>query len=431
MRLLRLIPILAAVRAMAAAVPADTGPAAKALTEWARLCEPDGQLLWGKSLCGPMVLVDPATREAIANRPDPEGKFRKEGEVFLGALPESIVPSNTSFQWEGQDWSTVMLPLPTDPFLRLGLLAHESFHRIQGSLGLGAPDAASAHLDTQAGRLWLRLELRALARALRGEGAAARKSAADAMLFRLYRHRLCAGSEAAEAAMEKQEGLAEYTGVFVALRATGENIGREARVVESYEDSNAFARSFAYATGPALGLLLDRYAAGWRARAAGASLDSMLAQALRVPTPADLEQAAHARAALYGYAAVAAAEREREERHQAMLAGLKSKFLEGPVLQFPAAPEMNRNFNPQTLAPFPPYGTYYPTGTFSANWGRLRVEGGGALLAPDNRSLRVAAPADPAARPLEGEGWVLQLAPGWTIQPSARAGSFEVVRAAK
>jgi hypothetical protein len=234
-----------------------------------------------------------------------------------------------------------------------------------------------------------------------------------------------------EAAMEKAEGLAEYTGVFVALRATGEDIGREARAVEAFEDSDAFARSFGYATGPALGLLLDRYGAGWRERAASASLGSLLAAALAFKAPPDLERQAQQRAALYGYPAVAAAEREREERHQARLADVKSTFLDGPTLDFPNAPEMRRNFNPQTLVPFPPYGTYYPSGTFSANWGRLKVESGGALLAPDNRSVRVPAPADPGARPVAGPGWVLQLEPGWTIQPSGRPGSFAVVPAAR
>lgn len=123
----------------------------------------------------------------------------------------------------------MMLPLPADPFRRLTLLAHESFHRIQPSLGLSASDAPDPSLDTEAGRLWLRLELRALARALRSTGVIGRKSAVDAMVFRMYRDRLCPGTAAMEAAMEKQEGLAEYTGVFIALRETGEDIGREAR----------------------------------------------------------------------------------------------------------------------------------------------------------------------------------------------------------
>jgi hypothetical protein len=249
----------------------------------------------------------------------------------------------------------------------------------------------------------------------------------DAMLFQMYRARLCPGTAEMEAAMEKQEGLAEYTGVFVALRETGENINREARIVEAFEDSNSFARSFGYAVGPALGLLLDRYASGWRERAASAaSLDSMLASALPFQPSENLQHVAMNRAALYGYGAVASAEHEREERQRAFLSELRSKFLDGPTLDFPRAPEMTRNFNPGTLVPFPPYGTFYPTGTFAANWGKLQVEAGGALLAPDNRSLRVSAPQDPETHPIRGAGWILQIAPGWTIRPSGRSGSYEL-----
>jgi hypothetical protein len=103
---------------------------------------------------------------------------------------------------------------------------------------------------------------------------------------RTYRDELCSGTEKMEAAMEKQEGLAEYTGVFIALRETGESISREARIVEAFEDSNAYARSFAYATRPALGLLLDRYGPGWRTGVAKAeSLDSMLIAALKFQPP--------------------------------------------------------------------------------------------------------------------------------------------------
>lgn len=426
MRTLLLVTIIAVGGASAAEIPTERQQlAVKALGELAAVCEADGKLLWHKSLCGPMVLVNAGTRAAIANRQDPDGKFQKDGDVFVGTFPERLTPSNTSIQWGGQDWATVVLPLPVDPFRRICLLTHESFHRIQAGLGLRERDTPDADLDTEAGRLWLRLELRALARALRSEGPAGRQSAADAMLFRMYRYRLLPGSEALETGMEKQEGLAEYTGVFVALRATGEDIGRVARGVESYEDSDAFARSFGYATGPALGLLLDRYADGWRERAASASLHLMLASALGVHASDDPRP----RAQLYGYSAVAAAEQERDERHRAYLAELKSKFLDGRTLDFPSAPDMTRNFNPQTLVPFPPHGTYYPTGTFSAKWGKLVVEFGGALVAPDNMSVRVPGPLDPDARPVHGAGWTLRLEPGWTIQPAQRPGSFAVVAA--
>ena len=427
MRTILPILILAAGCASAAEIPAETRLAIKALGEFAQVCEADGARLWGKSLCGPLVLAHPSTRAAVANRRDPDGAFQKSGEAFLGVFPERFTPSNTSIQWGGEEWANVMLPLPADPYERVSLLAHESFHRIQGSLGLAGSDAPNAHLNTEAGRLWLRLELRALARAMRTEGPAGRQSAADAMLFRLLRHRLCPGSEATEAAMEKQEGLAEYTGVFVALRATGEDISRPARAVEAFEDESALARSFAYATGPALGVLLDRYADGWRKRAASVAMSSLLIAALQVQTPQDIQSVAQQRARAYGYAAVALGEHEREERNQVFLAELTKKFIDGATLRFPSASELSRNFNPRSLVPFPPHGTYYPTGTFSAKWGKLTVQSGGALLAPDNMSLRVPAPLDPDARPVRGEGWVLQLERGWSLRPSEPSGTFTLV----
>lgn len=401
----------------------DRDAAIQALPEWMHVCD-KYTFLWGKTLCGPTLLVDPSTHSVITNI-DAGAGFEKSDGVYIGKLAEQFMPANTSIDWEGREWAMILLPLPSDPFVRFTLLAHESFHRIQSGLGLKASDAPDPSLDTEPGRLWLRLELRALARALRSDGSAARESAVDAMLFRTYRDRLCPGTEEMEAAMEKQEGLAEYTGVFVALRETGETISREARSIEAFEDSDAFARSFGYAVGPALGLLLDRYAPEWRKRASSApSLDSLLSSALQVHFGPDLQRLATERAAVYGYRAVLSAEDEREQRQQAFLSRLRKEFLEGPTLEFPSAAEMRRSFNPQTLVPMPPYGTYYPNGTFAANWGKLEVESGGALLSPDNRSLRIPAPVDIEARPIRGPGWVLQLAPGWTIRPSERPGSY-------
>ena len=42
-------------------------------------------------------------------------------------------------------------------------LVHEMFHRVQPSLHLMAPDTLNPQLDTEAGRVWLQLEWRALA----------------------------------------------------------------------------------------------------------------------------------------------------------------------------------------------------------------------------------------------------------------------------
>ncbi len=420
--------------ACAGIVRAQDKNAIAALEEFAKICESEGQAIWGHTLCGPMMLVDPATRTVIANHGDSQNRFRHEGALFTGPFPEPFTPSNTAIHWDNQEWSTVMLPLPLDPFRRLSLLTHEAFHRVQPGLGLTGSDAPNEHLDTEDGRIWLRMELRAMGQALRMQDAVARRAAADAMLFRMYRHSLFPGAAEREAAMEKQEGLAEYTGVVAALKTTGESVNREARIVESLEDSDAFARSFAYATGPALGLMLDRFTQGWRTRLARTPMDAMLIWALKVPTQADLKRTVEERAAFYGYPAVVRAEQEREQRHRDLASELNVKFLQGPVLDFPPSPEMYRNFNPMALTPFPPHGTYYPTGTFTATWGKIQVDSGGALVAPDNRSVRVPVPSSfhPSGSPgavVQGNGWNLHLSNGWKIIEAKNRGSFLVVPA--
>lgn len=208
----------------------------QALQQFNQACIDDKTPLWGVSLWGRLVLVDPATRAAIATERDPDSKFEERDALFYGTLPAQFTPSNTSIDWGGHQWAMVMLPLPASRFLRIRLLAHESFHRLQKDLNLNAVDAKNAHLDTEQGRLWLRLELRALARALRTHGEESRESAQDAMAFRAARLKQFPGAKQQEAALEIQEGLPEYTGTVLALKNSGESIARVARATEDFED---------------------------------------------------------------------------------------------------------------------------------------------------------------------------------------------------
>ena len=400
--------------------------ALQAATELTRACEADHGNLWGIPLCGRLMLVDPGTRRAVLTQPDPDHQFRYQKPFFLGILPQSLALANTSVRWKNESWAMVMLPLPQSRFDRLMLLTHESFHRLQPELNLSEKDVINDQLDTEQGRIWLRLELRALAQAMRSSGDSARQSVADAMLFRAYRNSLFPDSAQKEAALEIQEGLAESTGAAIALQQTGEVIEHVARQVESAEDSNSFVRSFAYATGPALGFLLDRYSQNWRVSIAQTrSLSNMLTTTVALPRQEEWADQARKRAISYGYRAVEEAEHDREANRQAQMTTFQKRFVDGPVLSFPKSPELQRSFNPNNLMPFPQHGTVYPTGTFAAHWGKLKVEGG-ALLSPDNQSLVVSAPTDTQARPLRGSGWELELTPGWTIRPGSRSGNYQI-----
>src|SRR4051812_30857962 len=96
--------------ALALLLAADPAPAIDPATasrffQEARLAaEADGGRLWGRPLDGPVLLVDPKTLAAVANRPDRDGKLAPAGDVFAGRLPAGTMVANTAFHWSGVTW---------------------------------------------------------------------------------------------------------------------------------------------------------------------------------------------------------------------------------------------------------------------------------------------------------------------------------------
>ena len=71
----------------------------------------------------------------------------------------------------------------------------------------------------------------------------------------------------------------------------------------------------------------------------------------------------------------------------------------------------------------------YPSGSFAANWGSLQVDSNAVLVANDFSVIRVS--VEPGSvlpgtgGRIAGNGWVLQLKPGWHVEADpARPGSF-------
>ena len=337
------------------------------------MCARDNGRMWGVSLCGPTVLVDRATRHYVAKRGD---------KITEGALPEGIPIANTGVDWDGDRWTMVQLPLPEDAYQRRVLLAHESFHRIQPKLGLVAQEVSNAHLDTLQGRYLMQLEWRALAAALGGD----RKAVADALSFREKRRELFPKAAAEEEALERNEGLAEYTGTVFAEPSLAKRIPHLIPALRDAEKMPTFSRSFAYASGPAWG-------------------------ALREMGYGELK---------YGAFELMAAERAHDEKKQALLRDLHARFVDGPVLILPLR-KMSFEMDPTKAQPLEPLGTIYPTLTLRDDWGTIVVKSGGALIASDWTHVTV-----PAAR----ENYQLTLKDGWSIVAGARAGDSTVANSA-
>jgi hypothetical protein len=426
-KLLRLLSILVAVR-VGGAQQIDTARALAGLRDAATACTLDDSALWGKSLCGPIALVDRQTRLVIANDTAAGARFLPYAGAHVTVLPAGQFIANTSFKWSGRAWTMVALPLPADRYDRLRLLMHEVMHREQEALGLRASDPLNNHLDFRDGRTWLRLELRALAAALTAADEAAREHVRDALLFRAMRGTLFPASDSLESLLEIQEGLPEYTGHALARRVMGDSTARIARDLADFATTRpTLVRSFAYGTGPALGLLLDRFAANWRTRVrARRDLAALLRDAVQFRAPSNLQRAARDRAAAYGWREIDRSEATRDSLRAPVLRAYRERFVLGRTITLTQSKDsLNWGFDPNSLIAFDLTHAVYPFGSFSASWGVLTVSENGVLVRNDLTEIRIGleqtdVDVDVSAREIKGRGWTLTINTGWELRPDPR-----------
>ncbi len=303
-----LIVVLVASTASAAL---DETAAKRAFDYFDRNCRRDQAQLWGISLCGPIVIVDKGTREAIAN------------DGWSGKLPDDIGIANTAFDWRGKRASMVIAPLPKDDGARDRLLLHERFHAIQDRIGLPmSPPGANEHLDTLEGRSLMRLEMRALRAALIATSRKDERAAfADALAFRRARFEKFPNAALSEAALDRNEGMAEYTAVHLFVdRTDATMLDVAAKALLAADKSQSFERSYAYATGPAWGLLLDSAVPDWRTQIVKGKSFEDLAAGFSPP-----KVSAASAAKRYGGATILAEEKKRDEDRKARVASYVSR----------------------------------------------------------------------------------------------------------
>jgi hypothetical protein len=312
---------------------------------------------------------------------------------------------------------------------------HESFHRVQDSLGLPASNPANNHLDSANGRIWLQLEWRALSEALIRTGAQRRQAVADAIAFRAHRRSLCPGAAEPERGLEMNEGLAEYTGYRTCGLPEAVLPDRVAARLDQQQGGSGFVRNFAYVSGPAYGLLLDAVDPDWRkGLTPERDLGELLRTAMNFGEPASTEAALMGAADRYDGRSVIDAENKRESRRQEQLARYKAQFFDGPALVLPVSPAVNYTYDPNGVEAYDDTASVYPSVRVVDTWGILEVAGGGALLVRrDGRiaEIRVRAPQDPHTTPVRGDGWTLRPASGWSMVPGQRPGDLAVAFAPK
>jgi hypothetical protein len=422
------ILLAASPAASQAQVHIDPGEARQYFAELRHLGELDGGRLWGIHVDGPLFFVDPQSSEIVANMPDSAQQWKSVNGVWVGKLSPDQSPANTSIQWAGRKWSMVMWPVSDDRYNRGRLLMHESFHRIQSQLGFVAGDVANAHLATAEGRIWTRLEWRALVEALLRSGAERKQALTDALTFRARRQSRFPSAAEEERQLEMNEGLAEYTGYRLSGLPQSALNDRVAARLANAESQDSYSRSFAYVSGPAYGLLLDGSGKSWRRNLGKkGNLSALAARAYGIdhidPATAD------SRVVRYAATRMMAEERDRETDRLAREAKWRAKLIDGATVTVPVGSKFNYSFDPNGATPLD-VGTVYEQSRITDEWGILTVSSGGVLMNRRNgliTSVAVAAPPGDSP-PLKGDGWELAIAQGWSLQPGPRKGDWILQR---
>jgi hypothetical protein len=396
--------------------------------EEVRVAEERNFDLWGRDMYGPILLVNPKTREVYTNFPDAGGALGRDGAIYSGRLPEDINIANTKVHWNGREWAMVMLPLPDNKEDRINLLAHELFHVAQPSLGFRGYSPDNNQLDEKEGRIYLRLELEALRKALESTSFSDMKEhVTDALTFREYRYILYPHARITENLLELNEGMAEYTGAMIADRTGNEAIYHFENSINQFVRFPTFVRSFAYVTTPIYGYLLQSINRYWNKEISdGTNLADFFIGAFGIMLPSDLQNVAHSNEDRYGGRVIRAEETTRETIIEDQIAKYRHEFVEQPHLQI-LFEKMRLAFDPSNLVPLDDKGTVYPNIRITDNWGILTVENG-ALLSPRWDNIIVSAPTRIDGTNVTGDGWTLQLNEGYIVVEDNVTGNYKLVR---
>ena len=369
--------------------------------------------LWNLDLYSSILLVNPVTREVIANEPSPSLSPTSVAGIYRGALPDDMNIANTALEWDGKAWAMVLLPLAENKEDRINLLAHELFHKVQSALGFEANNPANNHLDEKEGRIYLRLELEALRLAL-NEPASSAEHLSHAMAFRRLRHERYPGSASTENLLELNEGLAEYTGMVISGRNSQSQRLHFNKAMDRFLQNPSFVRSFAYQTLPLYGYLLDKSKPGWNLSVSDSTdLTALLSERLSLPPNLEIQDYESPAAEYYDSKRIIAEESSREAKRQELLAHYQKIFVQDPHLRIPFE-QMSVSFDPRNVFPFGSLGSIYPTLRVTDNWGILTVTEG-ALLSSQWDFVIVSAPSQTDTHLLQGAGWTLQLNTGYGV----------------
>jgi hypothetical protein len=395
-----------------------TDKASQCLKDIEEICKRDNGKLWGKNLYGPIMFVERVTRRIVANQPDNEGILKSKDGVYTGIYPKELVLSNAPVKFGGTQFAMVPLPEEEDEYRIKTRTIHSLFHLFQKNEGVIASTFNLTNMDEKEARLWIKLEWKALRKAINSQGEERQLAIRDALIFRGSNRELNRKYATDENRFETYEGLSTFTYTLLCTNSPEEFKSKLFENLARIYSMQSYARSYGFIHGALYASLL--YDKGYdfkNIKTDSIDLGNTVRELYKIELPDICRDVAGSLAVNYDIESVNKEEEKREAEIKESIHSQISIFTEKPVV-FLELESPSFDFEPEDIHSLDTLGTIYNSMRVSDNWGKLTVDKGGCLVSNNLKFIRITAKAFKADKNhISGDGWHLILNSEWELVP--------------
>lgn len=378
--------------------------------------ESDEEQLWGRNIYGPLMFVDRDQRVVYANFPDREGNLKKKEGIYTSTYPRDLIINRDSLTFGGTKFALAALPPVEDEFTIMSRGIRSLYYYHQRFFGYKPLTYNTANMDERNARLWIKLEWRALKKAIQSDGNERTVALRDALIFRGSNHELYSRYMNDEIIYENFEGLAMFTYLLYATSSEQELVDRLLQSLDETYTYSSYARTYGSIHGALYAWLA--YEKGFdftTIKSADTDLGAIVRELYKISLPEFCRDVAGSIALNYDLSTVQAEEDARNLEITNQIKRQTNLFTEKPVVSIDLiSPYFD--YEPLDIVPVVSLGTIYNKLNVSDNWGKLMVDKGGCLVSGNFRNLKLPAGNIKIDRThIYGEGWNLTLNSDWEV----------------
>lgn len=382
------------------------------------ICNRDNGKLWGKNLYGPILFVERTSRRTTANAPDNEGLLKGKEGVYTGFYPKELIIGNAPVSFGGSQFAMAPLPIEEDDYRIKTRAVHSLFHRFQEMNGIQPALFNLSNMDDKEARLWIKLEWKALRKAINSYDEERQLAIRDALIFRGSNRELYSKYATMENRFEAYEGLATFTYTLLCTNSPQEFKARLLENLDRLYGMQSYSRSYGFIHGALYASLL--YDMGYDFRKINTDnidLGNTVRELYNIELPAICRDVAGSLALSYDIDVINKEEEKRLADIKESVHKLISTFTEKPVV-FLELESPYFDFEPENIQPLDTLGTLYSSMRVSDNWGKLTLDEGGCLVSNNLKYLRITAKGFKRDKNhIYGEGWHIILNSDWELVP--------------